>query len=38
MTPDSRHVFAPAHAVPRDAPAENMVAFIETVLSQPGAR
>ena len=35
---DGGYVFSPAHAVPKDAPAENMVAFIETVLSQPRAR
>jgi len=32
------YIFAPAHAVPKDAPADNMLAFIETVLSQPGSR
>jgi len=35
---DGGYIFSPAHAVPKDAPAENMIAFIEEVLSQPGAR
>jgi uroporphyrinogen decarboxylase len=35
---DGGYIFAPAHAVPKDAPADNMIAFIETVTSQPGAR
>jgi len=30
------YIFAPAHAVPKDAPLENMLAFIETVQDQPG--
>ena len=30
------YIFSPAHSVPGDVPTENMVAFIETVLEQPG--
>lgn len=30
------YIFAPAHAVEGDVPLENMLAFIETVQSQPG--
>jgi len=29
------YIFSPAHAVPRDVPAENMAAFIEEVTEQP---
>jgi len=32
------YIFAPAHAVEGDVPLENMLAFIETVQSQPGYR
>jgi len=32
------YIFAPAHAVPGDVPAENMLAFIEEVADQPGWR
>jgi uroporphyrinogen decarboxylase len=31
------YIFAPAHAVPGDAPVENLVAMIEEVRGQPGA-
>ena len=31
------YIFAPAHAVPGDVPLANLLAFIDTVLSQPGA-
>jgi uroporphyrinogen decarboxylase len=31
------YIFAPAHAVPRDVPAENMAAFLEVLHEQPGA-
>jgi uroporphyrinogen decarboxylase len=30
------YIFAPAHAVEGDVPAENMLAFIQEVQSQPG--
>jgi len=30
------YIFAPAHAVQRDVPLENMLAFIEALRSQPG--
>ena len=30
------YIFAPAHAVQRDVPLENMLAFIETLHAQPG--
>lgn len=30
------YVFSPAHAVQRDVPLENMLAFIETLAAQPG--
>jgi len=30
------YIFAPAHAVPKDVPLENMLAFIETVQAQQG--
>jgi len=33
---DGGYIFAPAHAVPKDVPGENMMAFITEVLSQPG--
>jgi uroporphyrinogen decarboxylase len=33
---DGGYVFAPAHAVQRDVPLENMLAFIETAQSQVG--
>lgn len=33
---DGNYIFAPAHAVEGDVPLENMLAFIETVQSQPG--
>jgi len=33
---DGGYIFAPAHAVPADVPAENMIAFIEEVAGQPG--
>ncbi|MDD2707276.1 MAG: uroporphyrinogen decarboxylase family protein [Verrucomicrobiae bacterium] len=32
------YIFAPAHAVEGDVPLENMLAFIETIQSQPGVR
>jgi uroporphyrinogen decarboxylase len=32
---DGGYMFIPAHAVPRDVPAENMAAFIEEVTTQP---
>ena len=31
------YIFAPAHGVPGDVPLENLLAFIDVVLSQPGA-
>jgi uroporphyrinogen decarboxylase len=30
------YVFAPAHAVPADVPTENMLAFMEVLVHQPG--
>ncbi len=33
---DGGYIFAPAHAVPRDVPLQNMLAFIEVVTQQPG--
>jgi uroporphyrinogen decarboxylase len=30
------YIFAPAHAVPKDAPLENMLAFIDEVQNQDG--
>ncbi len=30
------YIFAPAHAVPRDVPVENMLAFVEVLKGQPG--
>jgi len=33
---DGGYIFSPAHAVPRDVPAENMAAFVEEVTGQPG--
>ncbi|HNR41341.1 MAG TPA: uroporphyrinogen decarboxylase family protein [Bacteroidales bacterium] len=32
------YIFAPSHAVEGDAPVENIIAFIETAVSQPGFR
>jgi len=34
---DGGYIFAPAHAVPKDVPLENMLAFIEVVTGQAGA-
>jgi len=33
---DGDYIFAPAHAVPRDVPTENLLAFIDVLQSQPG--
>jgi uroporphyrinogen decarboxylase len=30
------YVFAPAHAMPADVPVENVLAFMEVLLDQPG--
>ena len=35
---DGGYILAPAHAVPKDAPLENMLAFIETAHQQAGYR
>jgi len=35
MGRDGGYIFSPAHAVPGDAPLENMLAFIDEVKSQP---
>ncbi|MCX7015507.1 MAG: uroporphyrinogen-III decarboxylase-like protein [Candidatus Sumerlaeota bacterium] len=36
MGAEGGYIFAPAHAVEGDVPLENMLAFIETVMAQPG--
>ena len=33
---DGGYIFAPAHAVEGDVPADNLLAFIDTALTQPG--
>jgi len=38
MGADGGYIFAPAHAVEGDVPLENMLAFIDTIQSQPAYR